>query len=121
MTADPRIDPTVITELIDLGPETGLQLVKDLVGLFNIEAPMRLGAMQDGIAAGDRTAVAQAAHAMRGASGNLGAVAVVRLSTQIEQAAKAGDLLEARALLDQMIEELEFVHTALAERIAAME
>ncbi|HWA16880.1 MAG TPA: Hpt domain-containing protein [Gemmatimonadales bacterium] len=121
MTAETRIDPTVINELIDLGPDTGLQLVKDLVELFNGEAPLRLGAMREGLATGNSTAIAHAAHAMRGGAGNLGAVAVGGLCTRIEQAARDGDLLAVRPMLDQLDQELEFVHGALAERLAAME
>lgn len=121
MTAESRIDPTVINELIDLGPETGLQLVKDLVELFNGEAPLRLGAMRDGVSSGDSSAIAQAAHAMRGGAGNLGALAVAQLCSDIEHAAKNGDLPSVGPMLDQLERELEFVQQALAARLAAMQ
>jgi HPt (histidine-containing phosphotransfer) domain-containing protein len=121
MTAEPRIDPTVINELIDLGPETGVQLVKDLVELFSSEAPLRLGAMREGLAAQDANAIAQAAHAMRGGAGNLGAVAVGQLCTRIEHAARNGDLATLAPLLDRLDSELDYVHQSLTERLAAMQ
>ena len=120
MTAEPRIDPTVINELIDLGPETGLQLVKDLVEIFSSEAPLRLAAMREGFTSRDFNAVGQAAHAMRGGAGNLGAVAVGALCTRIELAAKAGAVDEMAPMLAELEQELAFVGDALSERLAAM-
>jgi two-component system, sensor histidine kinase and response regulator len=120
MTAQARIDPTVINELIDLGPETGLQLVRDLVEIFSSEAPARLDAMREGFAAGDPDAVSQAAHAMRGGAGNLGALAVAALCTRIEQAARAGRLEEMGSMITALEQELAFVGNALNKRLAAM-
>jgi HPt (histidine-containing phosphotransfer) domain-containing protein len=121
MTAESRLDPTIITELIDLGPETGRELVKDLVDLFRAEAPARLTTMRESLAAQDHDGIARAAHAMRGGAGNLGAVGVAQLSIQIEQAAIGGDLLAVSPLLDQLAGELDFVQQALTERLAAMD
>ena len=120
MTADSRIDPTVINELIDLGPETGLQLVKDLVDIFSSEAPLRLAAMREGFTSHDVNAVAMAAHAMRGGAGNLGALAVGALCTQIEQVARTGELDDVGSMIAELEQELAFVRDALGERLAAM-
>jgi HPt (histidine-containing phosphotransfer) domain-containing protein len=121
MTAEVRIDPTVINELIDLGPETGLQLVRDLVEIFSSEAPQRLEAMREGCATGDFDAVSQAAHAMRGGAGNLGALAVATLCTRLELAARGGEVKSLAPMISELEGELAFVRDALGERLAAME
>lgn len=121
MTDEPRIDPTVISDLIDLGPETGRELVQELVDLFSREAPARLAVMRESLAAQDRGAIARSAHAIRGSAGNLGAIRVGRLSTEIEQAATHGDLRTISPLLEQLSHELDYVQRSLTERLAAMQ
>jgi HPt (histidine-containing phosphotransfer) domain-containing protein len=121
MTSESRIDPSVINELIDLGPETGLQLVKDLLELFSAETPLRIAAMRDGIRRGDFNEVAQAAHAMRGGAGNLGAVSVGALCTRIEQEAKGENGGGLSTLVDHLEAELDFMQAHLTERLAGME
>lgn len=121
MIPEPRIDPTVINELIDLGPETGLQLVKDLLQLFSGEAPLRLGAMRDGLRQHDFKELASAAHAMRGGAGNLGALRVGVLCSRIEVEAKTGNVGAIGPLIDEVEAELAYVQRELAERLARMQ
>lgn len=120
MTSPARLDPTVINELIDLGPETGRQLVQDLVELFNAEAPIRIAAMRGGLQAHDLKEIGQAAHAMRGGAGNLGAVGIGSLCASIEMAAKSGNVMKIGPMIDEVEQELALVQEALAARIAGM-
>jgi HPt (histidine-containing phosphotransfer) domain-containing protein len=114
-------DPSVINDLIDLGPDTGVQLVKDLIELFYAEAPMRVDAMRSGIRGQNPDGIAYAAHAMRGGAGNLGAIRIASLCTELEAAAKSGDLSAAPALVDQIELELERVGAALQRRVASLQ
>lgn len=120
MTPAARIDSTVIDELIDLGPDTGLQLVQDLVELFNAEAPNRIATMRDALTQRAFTEIANAAHAMRGGAGNLGAYGIGELCTRIEAEAKAGNSAAITPLINDVEQELALVQQGLAQRIAGM-
>lgn len=121
MTPEPRIDPTVIDELIDLGPETGVQLVRDLIELFSAEAPSRVAAMRHGLQHRDLKEVSHAAHAMRGGAGNLGAVGIGALCSRVEVEARTDNIEAMQELVDQIEAELAAVQRALEQRLAAME
>ena len=121
MTSSARLDPTVINELIDLGPETGLQLVQDLVELFNAEAPTRIAAMRGGLQQQDFKEIGQAAHAMRGGAGNLGAVGIAMLCSTIEIEARAGNRAAIGPLIEQVEGELILVQAALHERVRKLQ
>jgi HPt (histidine-containing phosphotransfer) domain-containing protein len=120
MTSSARLDPTVISELIDLGPETGLQLVQDLVEIFNAEVPSRITAMRGGLEQHNLQDIARAAHAMRGGAGNLGAFGIGELCSVIESHATAGEAEPIGPLIDEMERELVLVQEALAVRLAGL-
>ena len=120
MMTESGFDPSVINDLIDLGPDTGVQLVKDLIELFYAEAPMRLDAMRTGIRSQNPEGVAYAAHAMRGGAGNLGALRIGALCAEIEALARSGDLSAAPSLVDQIELELDQVSAILQRRVAEL-
>ncbi len=117
---DPRFDPSVIGELIELGPDTGALLVRDLIALFYTEAPLRLDAMRSAIRHGNPAGISYAAHAMRGGAGNLGAVGIAELCIELETQAKGDDLTAAPAVVDQIELELVQVGRLLERRMAEL-
>lgn len=121
MMTESGFDPSVINDLIDLGPDTGVQLVKDLIELFYAEAPMRLALMRSSLQQPNPDGVAYAAHAMRGGAGNLGAVRISEFCTTLENRAREGDLAGLPALVDQIEVELKRVGHLLHQRLAALE
>lgn len=58
--------------------------LQDLVQIFLHRAPELLTNLSDAVLRGDSTAVAQAAHALKGSSGNIGARALTQLCEAIE-------------------------------------
>ena len=67
-----------------------LTMTREVIGLFIADASQRLDAIDLSIRAADPVALAWAAHALIGATGNVGAVAMQAVCTELEQAAKAG-------------------------------
>jgi HPt (histidine-containing phosphotransfer) domain-containing protein len=74
-------DVNGIADLLDMALETGKKHRR---------------AMEDGLAAGDATVVARAAHGIKGSAGNIGANVVYRLATELDAQARTGSLEGAR-------------------------
>ncbi|MBP7564574.1 MAG: response regulator [Burkholderiaceae bacterium] len=69
-----------------------LSMTREVVALFIADAPARLGAIGDAIAAADAAALSRAAHALKGACSNIGAVAMLALCTSLEAYAREGTM-----------------------------
>ncbi len=67
-----------------------LTMTREVIGLFLADTPQRLEAIDAAVAAQDATLLAQAAHALKGAAGNVGATALHLAAGELEQVAKAG-------------------------------
>jgi HPt (histidine-containing phosphotransfer) domain-containing protein len=70
-------DTAGIAELLELALETGAK---------------HEAALSAGIAADDADVVRKAAHGIKGSAGNIGAMAVMHLASELEQRARAGNL-----------------------------
>lgn len=67
-----------------------LTMTREVIGLFIADASQRLDAIDQSIRAADPVALAWATHALIGATGNVGAVAMQAVCTELELAAKTG-------------------------------
>lgn len=67
-----------------------LSMTREVISLFIADAAQRLQAIEDSIVADDAVALAWAAHALVGATGNVGAVAMQVVCGELELAAKTG-------------------------------
>jgi HPt (histidine-containing phosphotransfer) domain-containing protein len=75
------------------------QILGRVFGLFHREGPGLLGALREALARGDAAGLARAAHALKGALGNLGAVAASRSAREVEDAGRGNDLGAAAVAL----------------------
>jgi len=87
---DAVVDPGVLGRLTDRFGERGARVAADLVGTWESETAGRLAQLSTAVAAGDREAVRRVAHALRGGSSALGAVALERLCQEVEDALESG-------------------------------
>jgi signal transduction histidine kinase/DNA-binding response OmpR family regulator/HPt (histidine-containing phosphotransfer) domain-containing protein len=87
-------------------------LEKYVAGQCTAPAELRAALAED-----DRATATRIAHTTKGVSGNIGAIAVVRLAEALEHAAK--DAATPRAELDAMVNALEATLQPLVEAIAA--
>jgi len=105
----------VIAELETLDPE----LLTSVLTLYFDQAAGHLSTMQGAAARGDDISVARTAHQLKGTSATVGATLVSHLASELEVAAKTGDLSTADALVDRMRSALAATGTAFSERSAA--
>lgn len=74
-------DTAGIAELLGMALETGVKHRR---------------ALDEGLARGDASVVARAAHSIKGSAGNIGANEVARLAIELDRRARSGDLSGAR-------------------------
>jgi len=87
-------DTAGIAELLEMAMETGRK---------------HRAALDAGLAAGDATMIARAAHGIKGSAGNIGAKIVYRLATELDARARTGNLDGADERIDAIHAEYERV------------
>jgi two-component system sensor histidine kinase/response regulator len=78
----------------------------EIVAIFLGDAPNHIAAIRGALASRDAAGVAEAAHALKSGSGNVGATRVYELCDALETIAGRGDLSAAAATFDQLEREL---------------
>lgn len=106
-------DPRVLDPLIQLQERSGVPIVAEIRELFLSALPGRIEILRNAVASGDSKSAEQAAHAFRGAAGNLGAVRLCALCAQIELTTRSNDFEHAGRLVPELIDESERVAAAL--------
>ena len=109
----PVMDFSRLNEFKEFDDET-LSMTREVVGLFVADAPRRLDDIAQAIAAGDAEELSRAAHALKGAAGNIGAVAIQAVCATLEADAKAGLVGDGTARMPQLRRLLEETRAALA-------
>jgi CheY-like chemotaxis protein/HPt (histidine-containing phosphotransfer) domain-containing protein len=114
---DQVLDPQVVDRLERLSATSGEDLVAELTVMFVADADSRILALRRSLAAEDPSAVFRTAHAMSGASANVGATHLARLCdtlvNNIEADMETSDLRRGWALLEAIEAELVRVGVAL--------
>jgi PAS domain S-box-containing protein len=109
------LDPGAIQALHDLAsrPAVGASAVRDLVRIFLTDALDRQLALETAVGENDLGGVTREAHALRGASGGVGAAEVTRLCRELETGANQADAELVRSLVPTLGEALVDVSAAL--------
>ena len=87
--ANIQFDPTPLATMRKMG---GDQLVAELLALFYGNVPQLFETLEQGMSAGDAETVCHAAHNLKSAAGNLGAISMADLARDMEHAARSGSL-----------------------------
>jgi HPt (histidine-containing phosphotransfer) domain-containing protein len=106
----------VIESMLVLGGG-GREFLCRMVALFLQDAPQRLAAIDDAVTRADARGVAQAAHALKSSSANLGASALAQMCRGLEQYCRGGEIAEAAALAAAIEDELAYVTADLSGRV----
>lgn len=85
------LDSDTIAALLELGGEDDPELLLELVDLFLGDAAERMQTLTAAWGGGDLETVARAAHALKSASANIGALCFSGACKEVELAAKAGE------------------------------
>lgn len=107
----PVLDPQPLRDLLELGASPAL--VQELISLYQEDVPVRVGLLQSALCARDGGQVAQEAHQLKGALGNLG---LVRFAGQAAHA----EILARQGRLEELIPLVEALPTAYREALAAL-
>jgi CheY-like chemotaxis protein len=114
----PALDQDRLAILRELGPDDGRGLLPEAVAAFRRGLPAHVAAVQAAVNDGDGPALAQAAHALKGAAANIGAAAVARVSAGLEGLGRDGTPDGGNALVRSLTAELDRLD---AELDAALE
>ncbi|WP_240484318.1 response regulator [Pseudarthrobacter sulfonivorans] len=102
----PVLDADRLAMLRGLGPEDGLGLLPATTEAFRKDVPARLAALREAVRNGGGPALAQAAHALKGAAANIGATAVASLCGELEDMGRSGKHDGGRQLVSRLEAEL---------------
>lgn len=115
----PALDPDVLESLRALNTPGQPDVLGDLVRLFLKDAPERLEVLERGLREGDVGGVERAAHALKGASGSIGAPGLARLCAEMTEDARRGTLAGGAERLAAIRAEWERVRAALLRIISS--
>ncbi|PKM98288.1 MAG: hypothetical protein CVU79_04060 [Elusimicrobia bacterium HGW-Elusimicrobia-3] len=115
---DSRLNSFVIAELKDLAGPEDKAFMAELAATYLKDLPGRLEAIKTAAAARDAEALRQAAHALKGSSGNIGAQRLQKVCLLIEEIGRSGSAEVPAALLADLDAEAAGTRIAL-EALAA--
>lgn len=109
----PVLDMEVIGRLRRLGESAGEDLIGQLTLIFVEDSEAAIIALREAVGAGDAAEVVRTAHALSGASVNLGATDLARMFASLEAIDVAGGLLGSASTLGAIEAEFGRVRSAL--------
>ncbi|ACB77134.1 Hpt domain-containing protein [Opitutus terrae] len=87
----PVIDQQSIQNLRELNPGDNDEFLREIVGIYLEDTPLRLTELEQSLAAGEVPKFTRAAHSIKGSSANVGAMLVRGVAETLEhQSAKEG-------------------------------
>jgi HPt (histidine-containing phosphotransfer) domain-containing protein len=92
MTDTSVIDPQAIENLRALNPGDNDEFLREIIGIFLEDTPLRITELEESGAAGDVTKFARAAHSIKGSSSNLGAGVLRAAAEKLEHHARSEGL-----------------------------
>ena len=112
----PLIEEETLLAIAKINPESGMDLVDQVVGLFEQQTPAFINEMEMAVREGDAAEVRRLAHAYKSSANNIGAVVLGRRLAEIETLARD----EQRILTAEEASELDnLVRESLRQLLAA--
>jgi HPt (histidine-containing phosphotransfer) domain-containing protein len=113
-TANLTVDLSVLTNFDEAQSDGEPDLIVELIDLYLEEASKLLAGMREAVAKKDALPIKQAAHSLRGSSGNLGILQMAIMCSEVEQM-KSQDMFPIEVLVNKMEQELVQVRQILLE------
>jgi CheY-like chemotaxis protein len=85
------------------------ELVKEVVEGFLGDMPSRFAALKEAVDSGEAAHAHRHVHTIKGAAGNIGALALQKTAAAVETAAQSGDLKKTAALIPLLDEQFEIL------------
>jgi HPt (histidine-containing phosphotransfer) domain-containing protein len=95
------LDPAVLQTLLNLD-DGGYGLAREMTGLFREDIAARLEVLEKAWSEDDAQTVAEAAHAIKGAAGAVGALRLQKLSGEVEKAGRSVLLESVAGIRDRL-------------------
>jgi signal transduction histidine kinase/PleD family two-component response regulator len=86
------------------------KLANEILGVFLEDVPRKFADLKEALDNGDASSVQFQAHTLKGASANVGAVALQEMACQIEVAGEVGDMAKASSIVSKLDEQLEILN-----------
>jgi CheY-like chemotaxis protein/HPt (histidine-containing phosphotransfer) domain-containing protein len=109
------LDPKALQALRDLRRPGRPDVLKRVIDLFATDAPRLVTAMRDAVASNNADALRQAAHTLKSTSANVGAISLSTNCREIEQLARASEVVTAKPRVNDAMKELDRVLEMLAQ------
>ncbi len=113
--AEAPLDESVLAGLRELQEEGEPDILNELIEMFLTDVPPQLVGLQEAMEAGDAQSVERIAHTLKGSCGNMGAVKMVALCSELEEIGRFGNLSRAPVLISRLEEEFGHVRAAFEE------
>ncbi len=115
----PALDAEVVARLRDLALATDASLLSQIFESFLSDGEARLGTLRGAIEKGDAVSLHKAAHALKGAGGNIGARGVADIAQELQALGDAGTVEGAEGWLGQLEAEFERVRIEIVAELEA--
>ena len=114
MSAAP-LDPETIASIRALSGDEGDDFLREIIGIFLEDTPLRFAEMDEALRSGDAAKLARAAHSIKGSSSNVGALNLRTEAEALEQKSHHGleGAAEGVARLRQEFERTKLALNAL--------
>jgi len=113
-----RVEPAVLHALREMSDD-GDEFVAHLITTFIADSEARIAMLRDAMAARDAHTFERAAHAIKGSSGNVGAVRMSALAARLQDVGKRGTLDTAGPVVEQLAVELAYARGRLQSEFGA--
>ncbi len=117
VTPHPSLDVEVVARLRDLAAATDASLLNQIFESFLSDDEARLSTLRDALDRSDAETLRKAAHALKGASANVGARRMADLSQELQALGEAGTVQGAASLVDQLEAEFALVRSEIAAEL----
>ena len=115
-TKDDLIDSSIVQNLIDLGGDEGKGFLKEIIDLYIEQYPELFNNIKSGSLKNDSVLMFQSAHALKGASLNVGAKELALLCKKVELKGKENDM----SGISELIIAIEKVYPVTIEELKKM-
>lgn len=106
------IDPVAIENLRALNPGDDDAFLRDIIGIYLEDTPLRIAELKQSLAASDQPKFTRAAHSIKGSSSNLGADQLRATAEKLEHESRKNGLAGLEELVAKVESDFE---TAKAE------
>ena len=111
------LDQAVISGLRKLTPPGDPDVLAEVLKLFLEEVPPRITRLRNAWQAGNIEEVHRAAHSLKGSAGNIGALRLYAVCSQLDEKARLGDVAGATPFVDALGVEFGKVETEIRRLI----